>query len=89
MKVINLNCQSIVGTKTYLFTMCETPGRDIVIRTDPWLTDQHHSSEIFPDDYKVFRRDRKKRMGGGVFILVWSCFHSLEPELSELTAIVK
>ena len=36
--------------------------------------------KIFPDDYKVSRRDRKKRKGGGVFILVRSYIHSMEPE---------
>ena len=83
-KVININCQSVANKKASLLTLCETTGADIVIGTESWLTDQHLSTEIFPDNYKVYRHDRKKKKGGGVFVLVKSTIPSLEPE--ELSA---
>ena len=60
--------------------MCETTDADIVIGTESWLSDQHLSTEIFPDDYKVFQRSRKKRKGGRVFILDRNYLQSMEPE---------
>ena len=80
LKILNVNCQSVVGKKASLLNMCETTGADIVIGTESWLSDQHLSTEIFPDDYKVFRRDRKKRKGGGVFIFVKNHLQCMEPE---------
>ena len=53
-KVININCQSDVGKKASLFTMCQTTGADIVIGTEFWLTYQHLSAKIFPDTYKIY-----------------------------------
>ena len=80
LKILNVNCQSVVGKKASLLNMCETTGADIVIGTESWLSDQHLSTEIFPDEYKVFRRDRKKRKGCGVFILVKNHLQCMEPE---------
>ena len=69
LKLINLNCQSLINKKASLSTLCETTDADIIIGTESWLTDGHFSSEIFPPGYKVFRKDRKKGKGGGVFII--------------------
>ena len=80
LKILNVNCQSVVRKKASLLNMCETTGADIVIGTESWLSDQHLSTEIFPDEYKVFRRDRKKHKGGGVFILVRNHLQCMEPE---------
>ena len=79
-KVININCQFVADKIASLLTLCESTGADIVIGTESWLTDQHLSTEISPDNYKVYRPDRKKKKGDGVFILVKSTFPSLEPE---------
>ena len=44
------------------------------------LSDQHLSTEIVPNNYKVYRRDRNNKKGGGVFILVRTNLQCLEPE---------
>ena len=44
------------------------------------LSDQHLSTEIVPNNYKVYRRDRNNKKGGGVFILVRTDLQCLEPE---------
>ena len=55
---------------------------DIVIGTESWLNDSILSSEVFPANFNVFRRDRKTSKGGGVFIAVKNIFvASNEPTL--------
>ena len=45
-----------------------TESIDIVFLTETWLSDKHFDAEILPQDYDVFRVDRKCRTGGGVLI---------------------
>ena len=68
-KVALVNCRSIVNKipELEVFTTVEEP--DIIIGTESWLTPEISSSEVFPDRYNVFRKDRKGKVGGGVFIL--------------------
>jgi hypothetical protein len=52
---------------------------ELVLGTESWLNDQVNSAVVFPEGYTVFRRDRQRGSGGGVFILVSSKFDSSEP----------
>jgi len=88
-KVLYLNCQSIVNKKHEFHILIDTHNPDIVIGTESWLTKEHLTSEIFPSSlgYTIFRRDRQKGKGGGVFILVkLNLYHHL---LKVLTPPVK
>ena len=51
-----------------------------MIGTESWLKPKHHTSEIFDSDlgYCIFRRDRIKQAGGGVFIAVINCITAQE-----------
>ena len=69
--------------------MCESTGADIVIGTEYWLTDQHLSTEIFPDNYKDYRHDRKKKKGGGVSFLLNQQFRAWNQKNLVQTMIVK
>ena len=77
-----LNCQSIVNKKHEFHILIDTHNPDIVIGTESWLTKEHLTSEIFPSSlgYTIFRRDRQKGKGGGVFILVKNKFISSSVE---------
>ena len=46
------------------------PDQDlnIILGCESWLTANIASSEIFPNEYNVFRKDRQTKTGGGVFI---------------------
>ena len=44
------------------------------------MRDDHLSTSIFPKGFKVYRKDRRNRTGGGVFILVTEKLISSEPE---------
>ena len=79
LKLLVLNCQSIVNKKSPFELMCETIGADIVISTESWLNKNHLNTEFFPDHYSVYRKDRSKGKGGGVFILVHKRLQSMEP----------
>ena len=48
--------------------MIEVKNPDIVVGTESWLTPNHYSGEIFPQQYQVFRKDRKSDAHGRVFI---------------------
>jgi hypothetical protein len=63
-----------------LGVICENIGANIVIGTESWFTGYHQSNEFFPDRYNVFRRDRHKGKGGGVFIFVDKMLQCLVPE---------
>ena len=52
---------------------------DIVLGKESWLNSQHLSTAMFPKGFKVYRKDRVHRAGGGVFIMVSEKFISSEP----------
>ena len=61
--------------------MIESTQADIVIGTESWLDDSIKSSEIFPSNFRSYRRDCSTgARGGGVFLLVSDKFQSNEPE---------
>ena len=72
LKILCVNCQSIVNKKHEFQNMIQTHNPDIVTATESWLKKEHFTSEIFPSTlgYSVFRRDRPIGKGGGVFIMV-------------------
>ena len=67
-----LNCRSIKNKVAELEVFLSTTDPDIVLGTESWLTPDIKNSEIFPNSYTVYRKDRSsavKKKGGGVFIL--------------------
>ena len=73
LRVLNINCQSLVNKKAEFHALLDLHNPDIVIGTESWLTPNHLDSEFFPHSlgYTPFREDRGAgTVGGGVFILV-------------------
>ena len=73
MKILNINCQSIINKRSEFQSVLDLEKPDLVIGTESWLNTDHLDSEIFPRSlgYTSFRRDRASgTKGGGVFILV-------------------
>ena len=78
-----MNSQSIKspGKKALLQNMIESTQADIVIVTESWLDGSIKSSEVFPSNFRSYRRYHKTgAQGGGVFLLVSDKFQSNEPE---------
>ena len=61
LRIITVNCESLRSqAKQALFNnMIENTKPDIIIGTETWLDNSIPSSEIFPDNFTVFRKDRQ------------------------------
>ena len=72
LKIMVVNFQSIRGKCAELATSLEFDNPDVLIGTETWLGSEVNSSELFPNTYNVFRKDRpldnKGRAYGGVLI---------------------
>ena len=69
LRILNINCQGIRNKISEFKSLLNYTKPDIVCGTESWLTKEVRSSEVFPSDFQVFRKDRDS-IGGGVFILV-------------------
>ena len=79
LKVLHLNCHSILNKNPLLFNIIDSTQADIVIGTESWLSKDIVSPSVFPDGYNIYRNDRPST-GGGVFILVSNKYTSTQPE---------
>ena len=70
LNVLVVNCRSIRGKQAEFEHLCRSTNAEIIIGTESWLNETIDSREIFPPNFKVFRKDRCERTGGGVFIAV-------------------
>ena len=80
LKVLVINCHSVVDKKPQIENLIDSTQADIILGTESWLKSQHLSTAVFPKGFKVFRKDRMDKTGGGVLILVSEKFVSHEPE---------
>ena len=78
LRILNVNFQSLRNKRAEFLTALQYTKPDIVFGTETWLrgvkpgksTTQNAigTSELFPEDYNVFRNDRNE-LGGGVLIM--------------------
>lgn len=68
MRILNMNCRSILNKSTELEGIILAHDPSILLLTETWLNDSIFDSEFVPADFNVFRKDRGAR-GGGVCIL--------------------
>ncbi len=59
---------------------------DVIFGTETWLKPDIATTEFFPEDYTVYRRDRPQRSGGGVLIGVSKKHISSEVSVSSTQA---
>ncbi len=76
LRILNLNCQSLMNKKEEFHLLLESTKADIVFGTESWLRSDIKDHEVFPDGYSVYRKDRQTGRGGGVFIAVKDHFIS-------------
>ena len=66
-----INCRSLKGKVANFLASLNYYQPDCILGTESWLDKDTTTSEIFPPEYQVLRRDRNsKARGGGVFIAV-------------------
>lgn len=87
MKLLNINCRSVVNKSTELEGLIIANDPDIVILTETWLSDEIYDSEFVPSGYRVYRKDRGSR-GGGVCIIYKSALNVfLMPEVAYIECL--
>ena len=69
LKVALFNARSLVNKSAFLEADVYSRNFDIIAVTETHLDDSIRSSELFPQNYRVFRRDRNRK-GGGVLVAV-------------------
>ena len=74
--MVNINFRSVINKVPQLVNMIDSIQPDIIIGTETWLHKGVYSSEIFPEDYIVYRKDRDSK-GGGVLVAVKKDLKSL------------
>ena len=62
------NFQSVKNKKVELAQVASTYNPEVILGTETWLNNEIQSSEIFPQNYTAFRRDRKDGFGGVVIV---------------------
>ncbi|KAK4823371.1 hypothetical protein QYF61_001719 [Mycteria americana] len=77
LKCIYINAHSTGNKQEDLEAIVQQENYDIVAITETWWDDSHNWSAAM-DGYKLFRRDRQGRRGGGVALYVRECFDRLE-----------
>lgn len=90
------NARSAKNKLSFIQSFILSKSTDILCLTETWLTPDVTNNEILPNNYSIFRRDRKS-LGGGVLIAVANTLSStlicssldLELIAVEITAIPK
>ena len=58
----------VISNRSSLQDVIHSESIDMICLTETWLSEKHFDVEILPEDYNVFRVDRKCTTGGGVLI---------------------
>ncbi|KAK4811067.1 hypothetical protein QYF61_016353 [Mycteria americana] len=77
LKCLYTNARSMGNKQEELEAIVHQENYDMVAITERWWDDLHNWSAAM-DGYKLFRRDRRGRRGGGVALRVRECLDSLE-----------
>lgn len=76
-KILIINFQSVKNKKAEIGNLIDSSNPNIIIGTETWLRKDICSSEIFPDGFNVYRKDRRDGYGG-VLVAVRSDYISEE-----------
>ncbi|KAK4806238.1 LOW QUALITY PROTEIN: hypothetical protein QYF61_013382 [Mycteria americana] len=77
LKCLYTNARSMGNKQEELEAIVHQENYDMVAITETWWGDSHNWSAAM-DGYKLFRRDRRGRRGGGVALYIRECLDSLE-----------
>ena len=88
LKMLTINFQSIKSKQGLVKNLIESTKPAIVIGTETWLDPTVTDNQIFPPNYKLYRKDRNMQ-GGGVLIAIFNDILSTPvPELQTDCEIV-
>ena len=66
---MTVNCRSVINKKADFESSINYIKPDGICGSESWLNNNITSSELFPENYTAYRKDRNTA-GGGVFLLV-------------------
>ncbi|RMC09822.1 hypothetical protein DUI87_13609 [Hirundo rustica rustica] len=76
------NARSMGNKQEELEAMVQQQRYDVVAITETWWDDSHSWSTAL-DGYRLFRRDRKGKRGGGVALYIKKAFDTISIETNE------
>ena len=68
LKIIHLNARSLVNKISQIRLLCKDTNADFLCISESWLSPDHDDIEFSINGYKLFRKDRIGRNGGGVCV---------------------
>jgi len=77
LKCIYTTARSMGNKQEELKAIAQQDSYDLVAITETWWDDSHDWSAAM-DGYKLFRRDRQGKRGGGMALYVRDCFDCIE-----------
>ena len=77
LKCIYANAHSMGNKQEELEAIMQQAGYDLVSIRETWWDHSHEWSAAMPG-YRLFRRDRQHRRGGGVALYIRECFDAVE-----------
>lgn len=85
MKIYHFNAQSIVNKIQNLKVVLTNEIYDCILVTETWLSESKITNAMLSGDgkYQVFRRDRPDRNGGGILMLIRSCYSVNQIEITD------
>jgi hypothetical protein len=87
-KILNVNCQSIKSKQCRLKNLIDNTKPDVIICTETWVDPSITDNQIFPDEYKLYRKDRLTTEVGVLIAINKEYLSSPVPELSTDCEIV-
>ena len=79
-RTLVINANSVAGKKAELAALIEYTCPDSILITETKLDETISTAEFLPDNYKAFRKDRKKG-GGGVMVAVKNKYCAEETQI--------
>jgi len=78
LRIINVNCQSLVHKMPAFFNLIDSVKPNVIIITESWFNSSINNAEYSnAEHYSVYRRDRSAESPGGrVIVAVNKDFHS-------------
>jgi len=87
-RTLVINFQSIRPKKAELWNLIASTNPDIILGSETWLKPEISDTEIIPNDYDIYRKDRKDGWGG-VLVATKKCLISQEiPTLSSSETVL-
>ena len=62
--MLTINFQKLDGKQAEFWSMINAVKPDIIFGSETWLVPNISTSEVFPPDYNVYRKDRGDGWGG-------------------------